>query len=46
MANAKAWGKSPVAIEQQASTCFNLNKSVEHGFCGKSGQKRQRIARK
>jgi prevent-host-death family protein len=25
---------------------INLNKSVEHGFCGKSGRKRQRIARK
>jgi hypothetical protein len=25
---------------------INLEKSVEHGFCGKSGRKRQRIARK
>ncbi len=24
----------------------NLEKSVEHGFCGKSGRKRQRIARR
>ena len=25
---------------------FNLEKSVEHGFCGKSGRKRQGIARR
>ncbi len=25
---------------------FNLKTSVEHGFCGKSGRERQRIARR
>ncbi len=30
----------------QSIATLNLEKSVEHGFCGKSGRKRQRIARR